>query len=194
MHFQKTSIPGAFLIDIAPKTDDRGFFARVFCTREFARHGIKGDISQSNLCFNHKKGTVRGMHFQASPALESKLIRCVRGAIHDVIVDMRPGSDSYLESISVELTAENRRALFVPELCAHGYQTLTDDAEILYQSGGFYSPECERGVRYDDPALKLTWPLEVAAISDKDRDWPLTEAASAGDLGASCWPETICHK
>lgn len=191
MHFEKTLISGAFVIDIDPKGDERGFFARIFCTREFARHGIKGEVLQSNLCFNHRKGTIRGMHFQAPPSVEPKLIRCVRGAIHDVIVDMRVGSPTYLQSFCVELTADNRRALFVPELCAHGYQTLDDNTEVLYQAGGFYSPECERGVRYDDPALKLRWPLEPAAVSAKDASWPLIDPATVNELTAGCWPASV---
>jgi dTDP-4-dehydrorhamnose 3,5-epimerase len=173
MRFEATAIDGAFLISLEPHGDERGFFARAFCAREFRERGLNAQVAQCNLCHNRHKGTLRGLHYQTAPALESKLVRCLRGEIHDVIVDLRPESPSYLLHVAVKLSAENRLALFVPPLCAHGYQTLTDDVEILYQTGEFYSPECERGLRYDDPALQLKWPLPVEHISPKDSNWPL---------------------
>src|SRR5690606_14044238 len=150
--FQKTAIDIAFLIDIEPHADERGFFARTFCEREFRAHGIDPKIAQCNLCHNRHSGTVRGMHYQIAPAAESKLVRCLRGVIHDVIVDLRPDSPTFLKQVAVELSESNRRALYVPPLCAHGYQTLLPDTDVFYQTGEFYSPEHERGLRYDDPA------------------------------------------
>lgn len=139
---------------------------------------------QCNLSFNHRAGTLRGMHYQAPPATETKLVRCVRGAIFDVIVDLRPNSPTFLQHVGVELTAENRRALYVPELFAHGYQTLTDDTEVLYMVGEFYTPGAERGLRYDDPALGIAWPLPVSAISEKDLAWPPRSARSTHVRGS----------
>ncbi len=177
MIFAETELPGAFIIELAPHTDQRGFFARTFCRREFEKHGLVPLVAQGNTSYNVKRGTIRGMHYQVAPALESKLVRCVRGAILDVIVDLRVGSPTYLRHVAVELTADNRRALYLPPLCAHGFQTLADDTEVFYQVGEVYTPECERGARYDDPALGIPWPLPVTVISDKDRRWPLIEAA-----------------
>ncbi len=173
MKFQTTAIDGAFIIELDPHADERGFFARTFCEREFREHGIEPRIAQCNLCFNLHEGTVRGMHYQVEPAAESKLIRCIRGAIHDVIVDLRPDSPTFLRQVAVELTADNRRALYVPPGCAHGYQTLVPNAEVFYQTGEFYAPEHERGLRYDDPVLNIEWPLPVSHISEKDTGWPL---------------------
>ncbi|MFM8005409.1 MAG: dTDP-4-dehydrorhamnose 3,5-epimerase, partial [Dolichospermum sp.] len=140
----------------------------------------KPTVAQCNLSFNHKKGTLRGMHYQTLPAAETKLIRCTQGAIYDVIVDMRPESPTYLTHIGVELTAENRRALYVPEMFAHGYQALTDGAEVVYQVGEFYTPGYEKGLRYDDPILEISWPLNATEMSDKDRNWPLLESILIG--------------
>lgn len=179
MRFTETSLPGAFIIDLEQRADPRGFFARSFCAAEFEAHGLKPAVVQCNLSFNHRRGTLRGMHFQVAPALEAKLVRCTRGAVHDVIVDMRPTSPTYMQHIGVELSAENRRALYVPEMFAHGYQSLTDDAEVTYQVSTTYTPECERGLRYDDPALAIAWPLPVSVMSDKDRSWPLITAGVA---------------
>ncbi|MFN5873611.1 MAG: dTDP-4-dehydrorhamnose 3,5-epimerase family protein, partial [Aphanizomenon sp.] len=137
MIFTSTKLAGAFIIDLEEKPDSRGFFARTFCADEFLAHGLKPTVAQCNLSFNHKKGTLRGMHYQTLPAAETKLIRCTQGAIYDVIVDMRPESPTYLSHIGVELSAENRRALYVPEMFAHGYQALTDGAEVVYQVGEF---------------------------------------------------------
>jgi dTDP-4-dehydrorhamnose 3,5-epimerase len=171
--FEETKLSGAYVIDLERREDNRGFFARAFCQHEFEDHGLKPVIAQANIAFNRRKGCVRGMHFQFPPAAETKLVRCTRGAILDIIVDLRPESRTYLEHISVELSAANHRALYVPERFAHGYQVLEDDTETSYQVGEFYTPETEGGLRYDDPALGLTWPLPVTEMSDKDRVWPL---------------------
>lgn len=173
MLFVETPLKGAFVIDLELRQDDRGYFARTFCVHEFEAHGLQPTVAQCNVSFNHRKGTLRGMHYQAPPAAETKLVRCTSGAIYDVIVDLRPESPTYLSHFGVELSAEKRRALYVPELFAHGYQTLTDGAEVAYQVGEFYTPGFERGLRYDDPALAIAWPLEVATISAKDAGWPL---------------------
>lgn len=170
--FTETSLPGAFVIDLEPHQDERGFFARTFCAAEFEKHGLDARVVQCNLSSNLKAGTLRGMHFQAPPMSEAKLVRCVRGAIHDVVVDLRPQSATYRQSFAVELSRENRRALFVPDMFAHGFQTLTDDAEIEYQMSEFHSPTAARGFRYDDAAFVLRWPLPVSVISAQDLAWP----------------------
>ena len=175
MRFEETPLAGAFVIELEPHADDRGFFARAYCAREFEEHGLEPRVVQANLSYNRSKGTLRGMHYQAPPAGEAKLVRCIRGAIHDVIVDLRPDSPTYLQHVGVDLTAENRRALFVPALFAHGFQTLEDEVEVFYQVSEFYTPGAERGLRHDDPALGISWPLEVSEISDKDRSWDLLE-------------------
>jgi dTDP-4-dehydrorhamnose 3,5-epimerase len=171
--FTETELSGAFVIDLDRKEDNRGFFARAFCQHEFAEHGLKPVIAQANIAFNSRKATLRGMHFQFPPAPETKLVRCTRGAILDIIVDLRPESPTYLEHVAVELSADNHRALYVPERFAHGYQVLEDSTETSYQVGEFYTPGAEGGIRYDDPRLGLSWPLPASEISDKDRDWPL---------------------
>lgn len=173
MIFTETKLAGAYVIDLERREDDRGHFARAFCRREFEEHGLKPVIAQANVAFNRRRGTMRGMHFQFPPAAETKLVRCTRGAILDVIVDLRPESDTYLQHVSVELTAENGRALYVPERFAHGYQVLADDTETSYQVGEFYTPEAEGGLRYEDPQLAIAWPLPVTEISDKDKVWGL---------------------
>jgi dTDP-4-dehydrorhamnose 3,5-epimerase len=176
MIFTETALKGAFIIDIEPRADNRGFFARTFCQREFEAHGLKPIIAQSNIAFNRQKGTIRGMHFQCPPAAESKFVRCTRGGIVDIIVDLRPESPTYLQHICVELTADNHRSLFVPERFAHGYQALEDNTETSYQMGEFYAPGVEGGLLYSDPALRLSWPLPVTEMSEKDRAWPLLES------------------
>ncbi len=173
MIFQGTKLEGAFIIDVERREDDRGFFARAFCQHEFAAHGLKPVIAQANIAFNKKRGTVRGMHFQYPPAAESKLVRATRGAILDIIVDLRPESPTYLHHIAVELTADNHRALYVPERFAHGYQVLEDGTETSYQVGEFYAPRLEGGLLYSDPRLGLHWPLPVAEVSPKDDAWKL---------------------
>ncbi len=171
MIFTETKLDGAFLIDIEERTDERGFFARSWCQKEFEQHGLVPRVVQANISFNHKKGTVRGMHYQASPYEETKLVRCTRGAIYDVIVDLRKGSPTYCQWISAELTADNRRMIFVPEGFAHGFQTLTDATEVCYQVSQFYTPGAERGARFNDPAFGIRWPLDVTVISEKDANW-----------------------
>jgi len=179
MIFTETRLEGAFVIDVERREDPRGFFARAFCQQEFEAHGLKASIAQTNVAFNHQKGTLRGMHFQFPPAAETKLVRCTRGAILDIIVDLRPESPTYLEHIAVELTEDNHRALYVPERFAHGYQVLRDKTETSYQVGEFYTPGAEGGLLYHDPRLRLQWPLSVAVISDKDQSWkPLDEQES----------------
>lgn len=171
MLFTETKLKGAFVIDIERREDSRGFFARVFCQREMAEHGLKPVIAQANVAFNTRRGTLRGMHFQFPPAAETKLVRCTRGAILDIIVDLRPESPTYLQHVGVELTADNHRALYVPERFAHGYQVLEDTTETSYQVGEFYTPGVEGGLLYSDPRLGLRWPLPVTAISEKDAGW-----------------------
>ncbi len=173
MNFKETKLKGAFIVDLAKIEDERGFFARAFCKKEFDDLGMNSDVVQANISFNSFAGTIRGMHHQIDPAPETKLIRCIRGSIVDVIVDLRTDSPTYLQYISVELTAENRTALFVPANFAHGFQTLEDNTEVIYLVSGFYTPECERGLRYDDPALSINWPIPAEHMSDKDRQWPL---------------------
>lgn len=179
MIFTETKLKGAFLLDIERNEDERGFFARTFCQSEFQRHGLTPVIAQASVALNQRKGTIRGMHFQLPPSAETKLIRCTRGALLDVIIDLRPESPSYLHHVAVELTAANYRALYVPERFAHGYQTLSDDTEALYDISAFYDPSNAGGLLYSDPQLGLSWPLAVAEISLKDRSWkPFREQES----------------
>ena len=180
MIFNTTILQGAFIIDIEPKSDSRGFFSRTFCAQEFIDHGLEVTNIQCSIAFNHKQGTIRGMHYKDHPLAEAKLVRCTSGAIYDVIVDMRPNSRTYLAHIGVELSAENRRSLYVPKMFAHGYQTLTDDTEVGYQMNKLYTPGCERGLRYDDPILGIQWQLPVSDIADKDLDWALLESMLVG--------------
>jgi dTDP-4-dehydrorhamnose 3,5-epimerase len=168
MIFTETKLKGAFIIDLERRDDERGFFARAFCQNEFREHGLKPTIAQANIASNLKKGTLRGMHFQYPPAAETKLVRCTRGAILDIIVDLRPESRTYLEHIEVELNEDNMTSLYVPERFAHGYQALRDGTDTSYQVGEFYAPAAEGGLRHDDPQLGLQWPLPVSAISPKD--------------------------
>lgn len=181
MIFTETRLPGAYVIEPQLLQDERGFFARSWCQREFEAHGLTSKVVQANLSYNRRKGTLRGMHYQLAPHEEAKLVRCTRGAILDVIVDVRPASSTAGQWIGVELTAENHRMLYVPEGFAHGFQTLADDTEVTYQVTEFYTPGAERGIRYDDPALAIEWPLEVTMISEKDRNWP----AYAGPAGGT---------
>lgn len=179
MIFTETSLKGAYIIDLERREDERGFFARAFCQQEFAAHGLKAVIAQANVAFNYKKGTLRGMHFQYPPAAETKLVRCTRGAILDVIIDLRPESPTYLQHIAVELNETNQQALYVPERFAHGYQVLQDNTEASYQAGEFYTPSAEGGLRYNDPRLGLLWPLPVTVISEKDRHCALLDDVEA---------------
>lgn len=179
MLFTPTTLDGAFVIDLEKRADDRGFFARTWCRHEFRAHGLVEDFVQANVSYNHRKGTLRGMHFQLAPHEEVKLVRCTRGSIFDVIVDVRPGSATYLQWIGVELTAANYRMLYVPAGFAHGFQTLEDNTEVVYQVSAFYAPQAERGARYNDPAFAIEWPLPVEVISEKDRHWPDFQAVAA---------------
>jgi dTDP-4-dehydrorhamnose 3,5-epimerase len=169
MIFTETRLQGAFIIDLERRPDERGFFARTFCQNEFRQHGLEPVIAQSNMASNLRKGTVRGMHFQYPPKAETKLVRCTRGAILDIIVDLRPESRTFLEHVAVELNQTNMTALYVPERFAHGYQVLCDDTDTSYQVGEFYAPEAEGGLRHDDADLGLNWPLPVSVISPKDQ-------------------------
>lgn len=180
MRFEPTILPGAYVVTLDVKEDERGLFARTFCEKEFADHGLKPAVAQCNLSFNHKAGTLRGMHYQVPPAAETKLVRCTRGAVYDVIVDLRPHSPTYLRHLGVELTEDNRKALYVPELFAHGYQTLSDAAEVIYQVSEMYMPGYERGIRHDDPLLGIQWPMPVTVISEKDASWAAMERQRAG--------------
>lgn len=175
MRFIETELQGAYIIEVERREDDRGFFGRAFCQKEFAQHGLKPLVAQANVASNRRKGTVRGMHFQYPPAAETKLVRATRGGIVDIIVDLRPESPTYLRHICVELTADNQRAIYVPERFAHGYQALEDNTDTSYMVGEFYTPSAEGGLRYDDPRLGLSWPLPVTAMSDKDRVYPLLD-------------------
>jgi dTDP-4-dehydrorhamnose 3,5-epimerase len=171
MIFTETKLQGAYQIDFELKPDDRGYFARSFCQHEFGARGLKTAIAQSNVSFNKNKSTLRGMHFQVGPRAEAKLVRCTRGAIYDVIIDLRRGSSTYCSWVSIELNANNHRMLYIPEGFAHGFQTLEDDTEVFYQMFEFYSPEHARGVRWDDPAFGILWPLPDPIISEKDKSY-----------------------
>jgi len=172
MVFTTTPLQGAYLIDLEKVEDHRGFFSRAWCSREFESHGLSGTFVQINVGFNIRKGTLRGMHYQVKPHAEVKVVRCTRGAVFDVIVDLRPESPTYKGWFGAELSAENHRMLYVPEGYAHGYLTLTDHAEIYYLASTPYAPESARGARYNDPAFGITWPGTVTTISEKDASWP----------------------
>jgi len=174
--FTETKLKGAFIIDLERQTDERGFFARMFCQQQFQERGLKPVIAQASIASNPRKGTLRGMHFQFPPAAETKLVRCTRGAILDIIVDLRPESPTYLQHVAVELDAVNMRALYVPERFAHGYQVLEDHTNASYEMGACYTPGAEGGLLHDDERLGLPWPLPVTMISAKDRNLrPLSE-------------------
>jgi dTDP-4-dehydrorhamnose 3,5-epimerase len=175
MHFAGTSVVGAMVIDPSPHADTRGRFMRAWCVKEFVEHGIEFEPVQANLGFSITRGTVRGMHFQIEPASEAKLVRCTRGAIFDVVLDLRPQSASYGKWYGVELSSENARMLYLPPGCAHGYQTLEADTEMHYMTSAFYTPSTVRGLRFDDPAFGIDWPLAVTEMSEQDRNWPLAE-------------------
>jgi dTDP-4-dehydrorhamnose 3,5-epimerase len=172
MIFTETELKDAYIIDPEQRADQRGFFARIYCKQEFEQHGLVPHVVQANLSYNHHKGTLRGMHFQVAPHQETKLVRCTRGAIYDVIIDLRPDSPTYKRWIGVELTADNYRMLFVPRGFAHGFQTLADNSEVNYHVSEFYTPGAEGGVRYNDPQFDIVWPLEASVISEKDSNWP----------------------
>ena len=172
MIFAATQLEGAWLIDLDPREDERGFFARIWCRHELAAQGLDTEIAQESLSFNRHRGTVRGLHFQRPPHEETKIVRCTRGGIFDVIVDLRPQSASYLRWQGFELTGANRKALYVPKGFAHGFQTLADDVEIVYQISKFYAPSSAGGYRFDDAAFGIVWPLPVTMISERDLSWP----------------------
>jgi dTDP-4-dehydrorhamnose 3,5-epimerase len=173
MQFIPTKLAGTYIVELEPREDERGFFARTFCAREFKAHGLATEFVQCSVSLTRKRGTLRGMHYQLPPAAEAKLVRCTRGALLDVLVDLRPDSATRFDHIAVELTAQNRRALYVPEMVAHGFQTLEDETEVFYQISQFYAPDKATGVRYDDPKLGIRWPLPVSTINQKDLNWPL---------------------
>lgn len=172
MIFTETKLKGAYIIDVKRIEDQRGFFGRSWCQAEFQTHALNPEFVQANVGFSLKRGTLRGLHYQKAPKAEAKFVRCTMGAIYDVIVDLRPDSPTHKQWIGAELTQENRRMLYVPEGFAHGYQTLTDQAEMYYQTSQFYAPELAVGVRYDDVAFNISWPLPVEVISEGDKKWP----------------------
>ncbi len=172
MIFTETSLKGAYIIELEQIEDERGFFARSWCAREFAEHGLNPNLAQCNVSFNKKKGTLRGMHYQAAPHEEAKMLRCTKGSLYDVIVDLRKDSPTYKQWFSVDLTAENSKQLYIPEGFAHGFQTLEDGTEIFYQMTEFYHPKNAVGVRYDDPAFGIEWPMSDWIISEQDRGYP----------------------
>jgi dTDP-4-dehydrorhamnose 3,5-epimerase len=172
MKFHKTPLVGAYTIELEKRGDDRGFFARFFCEREFAEQGLETRFVQINNSWSAKKGTLRGLHYQLPPSGEVKVFRTLRGALWDVIVDLRAGSPTFGKWFGTELNTDNRLMMYVPRGFAHAFITLTDDVEALYQVSAFYAPDCERGVRYNDPAIGIEWPLAPVEISEKDRNWP----------------------
>ncbi len=171
MLFTETKLKGAFIVDVEAHQDLRGFFARSWCEDEFNERGLNSRLVQCNISFNKKRGTLRGMHYQVAPFAEAKLVRCTLGVIYDVIIDLRPDSSSFMQWVSVELSGDNHKAVFVPIGFAHGFQTLCDNSEVLYQMSEFYHPECARGVRWNDPAFKIVWPVENPIISDRDNEF-----------------------
>jgi len=172
MIFNQTGIPGAYSVELEKRSDERGFFARGWCWQELGDHGIENRLVQMNVSFNRRKDTLRGFHYQIAPFQEDKLLRCTSGSIHDVVIDLRPESPTYMRHIAVSLTAANYRMLLVPKGCANAFLTLEDAAEVTYLVSEFYTPAAERGVRWNDPAFNISWPSELAVISDKDRSWP----------------------
>lgn len=172
MKFLPTPLGGAHVVELVPQQDERGYFARSFCGDEFARHGLKSAFTQCSISLNHRRGTLRGMHYQIMPHQEAKLVRCTRGRMQDVIVDLRAGSPSFKQWLAVELSADNGRMLYIPEGFAHGFLTLEDNTEVFYQISEVHRPESARGFRWNDPAFGIAWPAPVQVISDRDRDYP----------------------
>ena len=172
MIFTETKLPGAFVIELEKHADQRGFFARTFCQEEFKARGLNPEMLQCNVSFNKRKGTMRGMHFQAAPFAEAKLVRCTAGSIYDVIIDLRPSSPAFKQYFAVELSAKNHKMLYIPEEFAHGFQTLEDDTEVFYQMSQNFSPEHGRGVRWDDPAFGIEWPEAERIIVERDKNYP----------------------
>ena len=171
MIFKQTKLKDAYIIELEPIEDNRGFFARSFCQEEFRLHGINMSIVQCNISYNKKRGTLRGMHYQATPYEEAKLVSCTKGAIYDVIIDVRPSSNTYKKWVSVELTDENRKMIYIPKGFAHGFLTLMDNTEVFYQMSEFFMPEYARGIRWNDPAFGINWAADVTAISEKDQKY-----------------------
>ena len=172
MIFTETRLAGAFEIDVEPKADERGLFARTWCQKEFADRGLKANVVQCSLSFNPRKATLRGMHFQAAPHGETKVVRCTRGSIYDVVLDLRPESPTFKDWVAIVLSAENRKTMYVPEGCAHGFLTLEDETEVFYQMAEFHDMEFARGVRFDDPTFQIDWPEKIEVISERDRNYP----------------------
>jgi dTDP-4-dehydrorhamnose 3,5-epimerase len=173
--FKETMLSGAYVIEPEKINDQRGYFTRVWCKRELQQYGLESELAQSNVGFSYRKGTVRGLHFQKAPHREVKIVRCTRGALLDVIVDLRPESPTYKQWFGIELSDENSKMVYVPEGFAQGYMTLADNTEMNYHTSQFYSPEAAFGVRYDDPVLAIQWPLVATLVSEQDRNWPLIE-------------------
>jgi dTDP-4-dehydrorhamnose 3,5-epimerase len=173
MIFIPTTLSGVYIVEPELHQDDRGVFARTFCVREFQAQGLAKDFEQCSISASRLRGTLRGMHYQPHPACEVKLVRCTSGAVYEVVVDLRPESPTYLQHLGVELTPQNRRAVYIPEMCANGLQTLADQSEVFYHISGLYVPGKLTGVRFDDPKLGLQWPLPVSMINERDRNWPL---------------------
>jgi dTDP-4-dehydrorhamnose 3,5-epimerase len=185
MNFIETELGGAFVVEPERHEDERGFFARIWCRREFEERGLDADLAQCNISYNREKGTLRGMHYQHPPFAETKLVRCARGAVHDVIIDLRPGSPTFGRWLAAELTATNNRLLYIPRGFAHGFQTLEDDTEVAYQVSEFYHPEVAGCVRWDDPAFRISWPLDVTVIAPRDRDCPDFRLPEPGSKGGA---------
>ena len=173
MQFTETFVKGAYIIDIKKIEDNRGFFGRAFCTAEFAKQGLTKNMVQTNVSYSKLKGTLRGLHLQVAPNEEAKLVRCTRGAIYDVLVDLRMGSETYMQWFGAELSADSFRMLYIPEGCAHGYLTLMDETDVMYQVSADYTPQAERGFRWNDPLFAIEWPLQPVHISEKDQNQPL---------------------
>jgi len=172
MIFRETRLAGAFEIDVEPKSDERGLFARTWCQKEFADRGLEANVVQCSLSFSPRKATLRGMHYQAVPHSETKVVRCTRGSIYDVVLDLRPESPTFKDWVAIVLSAENRKTMYVPEGCAHGFLTLEDETEVFYQMSEFHDMEFARGVRFDDPAFQIDWPKRIEVISERDGNYP----------------------
>jgi dTDP-4-dehydrorhamnose 3,5-epimerase len=171
--FKETRLKGVYIIEVERLQDERGFFVRTFCREEFEKHGLNSSVAQCNISYNHKKGTLRGLHYQIAPYSEAKLVICIAGSIYDVIVDLRSDSTTYCQWMALELTARGRRRmLYIPEGFAHGFQTLEDDSEVFYQMSEFYAPEYARGIRWNDSAFGIQWPEDQRILSDRDRNYP----------------------
>jgi dTDP-4-dehydrorhamnose 3,5-epimerase len=173
--FVPLGVPGTFLVEIEPHGDARGAFARTFCAREFGERGLATEMVQTSLSLNSRRGTLRGLHWQAEPHTEAKLVRCVRGRIYDVVVDVRRSSHAFRQHVAIELSAEAHNAIYIPEGVAHGFLTLADDCEVHYAMSGYFAPEAARGARYDDPAFGIAWPEPIAVVAERDLAWPVFE-------------------